>query len=775
MERRFHRVVRIGVLAALYFCAGKIGLELAEVGPLVAPVWPPAGIALAALLLGGYRLWPGVFIGAFLVDITTQGSLAASLVIAAGNTLQALAGVWLVNRFASGRQVFERTGTVFRFVVFAAICSTILGASIGVTALGFGGYIHWDQGPTIWLSWWLAHMVSDLLVAPMLVILMTGPRFRWEAKRILESTELLLIIVLIGQIVFLQRTPYEPTRKLEYLCLPPLLWATFRFGGLGAIGATFLTSVIALYGTLRGLGPFAMPDRNQSLILLQLFIGVIMMTVLVLNAVILERRKAEQRLRIQDEAGVMLTESAAPVEAIPGILQLICEVEKWDVGVIWKVNATNELMCVHFCHRPSLKASELEGVTRQSTLSRGAGLPGRAWSSGKMEWDSDLARDGKSPRTTAALKTGLRSAFGFPIRCADEILAVLECFSQQVRRLDHGLEQTLTLIARRVEHLTERKRADEGLRESESRFRQTAQNIHGVFWMTDARKKDMLYVSPAYEEIWGRSCASLYAVRQSWIEAIHPDDRESVREAALTKQIPGQYSEVYRIIRPDGSLRWIHDRAFPVRDESGMVYRIAGIAEDITEQKLAENNLATLAQAFESTDELIGIADPQQRFTFVNRAFQQTYGYPEREVLGKTSEFVLSPNNPPDLVAEVLEESCLKGWQGELLNRRKDQTDFPVFLSTSPIKKPGGHVIGLVWVARDITEQKQFEKEILQISTRERQRIGYDLHDGLCQHLAGVAFKTKLLEDSLRNDGNARDAAHEIVELVNDAMRQTRQ
>jgi PAS domain S-box-containing protein len=135
---------------------------------------------------------------------------------------------------------------------------------------------------------------------------------------------------------------------------------------------------------------------------------------------------------------------------------------------------------------------------------------------------------------------------------------------------------------------------------SEQRFRELAESVGAVFWMTDVDKREIFYVSRGYETIWGRPCDSLYKSPRDWIETIHPDDRERVSEAALTRQKKGEYDEEYRIIRPDGSVRWIHDRAFPVRDKSGGVYRIAGIAEDITERKRLEK-------------EVIEISDREQR------------------------------------------------------------------------------------------------------------------------------------------------------------------
>ena len=143
--------------------------------------------------------------------------------------------------------------------------------------------------------------------------------------------------------------------------------------------------------------------------------------------------------------------------------------------------------------------------------------------------------------------------------------------------------------------ITEAKRIEEQLRASEERFRQLAENIREVFWMTDLEKTQTLYISSGYEAIWGRTRESVYASPRDWLEAIHPEDRERV-QAALEKQASGQYDETYRIRRSDGSIRWIHDRAFPVRNEAGTVYRIAGIAEDITERRLAEIRDAALSK-----------------------------------------------------------------------------------------------------------------------------------------------------------------------------------
>ncbi len=130
-----------------------------------------------------------------------------------------------------------------------------------------------------------------------------------------------------------------------------------------------------------------------------------------------------------------------------------------------------------------------------------------------------------------------------------------------------------------------RRHMEESLRESEQRFRQVAENIREVIWLTDVAKNEIIYISPGYELVWGRTCESLYKSSRTWLEAIHPEDRDRILAAAVTKQERGDYDETYRIVRPDSTVRWIRDRAFPVRDAAGKVYRIAGLAEDVTEPR----------------------------------------------------------------------------------------------------------------------------------------------------------------------------------------------
>jgi len=183
-KSRFLKDLAIGcALFAVYAVAGKLSLRLAYVHPSATVVWPPTGIALAALLVLGLRFWPAVLLGAFWVNITTAGSAAVCLGISAGNTLEAVVGCCLVNRFAGGRAAFNTPRNVFRFASLAAVMSTAVSATFGVTSLALGGYAAWSEYPAIWLTWWLGDASGALIAAPVLLLWATRPLFRWDGSR----------------------------------------------------------------------------------------------------------------------------------------------------------------------------------------------------------------------------------------------------------------------------------------------------------------------------------------------------------------------------------------------------------------------------------------------------------------------------------------------------------------------------------------------------------------------------------------------------------------
>src|SRR2546426_3146781 len=287
----------LAVLAGVYFAAGKLGVRLAFEHASATAVWPPTGIALAAMLLYGYRVWPAIFVGAYLVNATTVGSVWTSLGIAAGNTLEGLLGVWLVRRWASGRDVFARAWDIFKFVALAGLFSTTVSATVGVTSLATAGYASWERFGAIWLTWWLGDVAGALVVTPVLVLWGTDRSMRFTRAKAFELALVLAAVVLAGIIVF-DRLGFSAASNypLEFLCIPPLVFAAFRFGQREAATCVALLAGIAIRGTLEGFGPFVRSSPNESLLLRQAFMGTLAIMTLPLAAVVREHARGQVAL-----------------------------------------------------------------------------------------------------------------------------------------------------------------------------------------------------------------------------------------------------------------------------------------------------------------------------------------------------------------------------------------------------------------------------------------------------------------------------------------------
>jgi diguanylate cyclase (GGDEF)-like protein len=285
-------VPSLALLTVVYFAAARLGLQVAYLNPSATPVWPPTGIALAALLVLGYRVSPAIWLGAFLANLATTGALVSSAGIAVGNTVEALAGAWLVNRFAGGRHAGERSADLFKFAVLAAV-STSISATLGVLSLSADGFVQPGTHGAVWLTWWLGDLVGALIVAPLVLLWSADWRLRFSPVRAGETTALLLAVLAGGLVMF---GGFLPPFPLTFLSLPLLLWPAFRFGPREAVSVAALLGMIAVAGTLRGVGSFAGGSPNHSLLLLQSFMGVSTLTALAVAGEVAERKRLEARL-----------------------------------------------------------------------------------------------------------------------------------------------------------------------------------------------------------------------------------------------------------------------------------------------------------------------------------------------------------------------------------------------------------------------------------------------------------------------------------------------
>ena len=278
-------------LAALYVAAARIGLAMDAVAGFATLVWAPSGIALAALLLRGDRLWPGVLIGAFVANTLTGAPLLVALGIATGNTLEAVLGVYALRRIPGFRASLDRVIDALGLIMLAAGLSTIVSATIGVTSLYLGGIVSPIDLGRAWRAWWVGDVIGDLLVAPAILVWAAAPGVRRATRHWVETVALTLAVVVIGYLVF---GTHADAFHQAYLIFPLMVWAALRYAQRGAASAAFAVSVIAVWGTVTGHGPFVQGALYESLFGLQTFMGVTASTFLVLGASISERRAAIQ-------------------------------------------------------------------------------------------------------------------------------------------------------------------------------------------------------------------------------------------------------------------------------------------------------------------------------------------------------------------------------------------------------------------------------------------------------------------------------------------------
>jgi len=290
MRRGLRYPVEVGLLAVVYFAAAKVGLVAAVAHGVVSSAWPPAGLALAALLLQGVRYWPGITIGAFLLNATSGVSLVGAAGISVGNTLEAVVGALLLQRVARFRPSLERLQDVLALVLLAAALSTAVSATIGVGSLLLTGAIPSTSFGRLWFVWWSGDAMGVLVFAPVLLTWITAPRVHEPPARAVEALTLVLILVVLTRVLF------EIPFSYVYAIFPVVIWGALRFGPPGAAMATLLVSSLAVWYTLHGLGPFVASTPTHNLALLQTFIAFLAATGLVPAALMAERNAAAQAL-----------------------------------------------------------------------------------------------------------------------------------------------------------------------------------------------------------------------------------------------------------------------------------------------------------------------------------------------------------------------------------------------------------------------------------------------------------------------------------------------
>lgn len=500
----------------------------------------------------------------------------------------------------------------------------------------------------------------------------------------------------------------------------------------------------------------------------------------VMHINVTERKQAELRLErlnrlYQVLSGIneMIVRVKDPDDLLEEACRIAATLGQFRVAAVFNCEGSGAPPEVIFHAGPEAGCfTDILTMVPQEILSRGS--VNLAAATGLHNVSNDFSNDPRMPRfREAAQRCGFYSVAAFPLRRQNSVFAVLALYAGEVGyfqadeiKLLAAIAEDLSYAADALQNEKHRLETEAALRASEQRFRQIAEHFHGVFWMQEPATHQVLYMSPTYEKIWGRTCESLYASPKNWLDSIHPEDREPViQDFAIHPS--GDFNQVYRILHTDGGLRWIHARTYPVRNEQGEIYRVVGTAEDITVRKLAEEKLREHATLLDKAQDAILVRDLDQRIHFWNLSAERLYGWTATEAIGRSAEELLYSSNSEALhtaTATVLEKG---EWLGELQQTTRSGKLITVEARWSLVRDDQERPKSILTISTDITGRKLLEQQFLRAQRMEC--IG-TLAGGIAHDLNNVLAPIMMSIDILKIS-TTDPRSVEILEMIGTSAR----
>ena len=675
-----HAAELVGV-ALVYFALAKCGFKLASLNPSASAIWPPTGFALAMALVRGPRLWPAVFIAALAANATTSGSLATSAAIASGNTLEALAGFYLIKKWIHGANPFVFPVDVAKFALVCIGPATLISATIGVSALRLGDYVAPGQFHSVWLAWWFGDFASALLIAPVIVLWATSAQRKFNFGECAETATFLAASSVVGLLAFSPVSgPFVEQAPMGFLAIVPLLWAALRRGQRDTATVGLLLAGFAIWGAATATGPLERPALNASLLLVAMFAIGAVLPCLMLSAEVALRRSADERRRDSEQRLSLFIEHA-PVS-----------IAMFDRDMCYLA--------------ASKRALERFGLTQTPV--------------GKCYYDvfEDIPDAWKAVHQRC-LAGAVERSDGERLQRAD---GSVKWIGWEARPWRDGRGEICGVLIS-SEDITERKHAEMALRENEavlrisqSRLRHAADAARLTFADFDLLN-DQVKLAENFAAVMGyepripTKGGAIGTGFSSLIGHAAPADHpalvrayKQLRESALMDPVE------YRLIGDDGVERWMESAASGEIGDDGRPVRAFVTSLDITSQ--VESRQA-LAAAKAKADEILAsigdgfyALDAQWRFVYFNAQAETLLRKKRDDVLGRSIFDVYPVVRNTPVHANYLK--VMEGSQSinfECVSPIRERwTSFSVF----PTREGGVSVY-----FRDISEQKSVQRELV--------------------------------------------------------------
>ena len=564
---------RGAAVAAVYFAAAHLGFQLAIVAEQITTVWAPTGIAIAALLLWGPRLWPAVWIGAFAANAGSDAPLWTAVLVATGNTLEAAVATAVLRRLARFDDALRRVNDATALIVVGAVLCPVISATAGVTTLCAAGVQPWERYSTLWFDWWLGDALGALIVAP---AILTAARHAWSRQDSIRAATFVGLAVAVTHLVFGQLLGSNP-HPLEYAVFPVVMAAAVRGGPAPTALAVLAASTVSIWHTVRGAGPFGGTELHQSLVLLQVFMGVLAGTALLVAAAVAERRTSERR---EHAAAAVLRQR----EQMLTLAQRAGGVATFE----WDIRGQ-----VAHC---------------SSEFFRILGLPGREGAIAAAEWGAYVHpddRDRMAGHLAAAVEGNQAAAAEYRINAADGRIRWLS-YAGQLQRTPDGDRMLGTVL-----DITNQKHLEAQLREHADELIESrdvlALAMRGGSMGAWARNltNDDVWWSPELEEIVGLAPGTFTRTEAGFFAFVHEEDRGLVRRVvddAVAQR--SDYTVEFRFRHADGEWRWMEGRGRAVYAADGAPRTLYGIGIDVNGRKKAEMALREAKAAAESANQL---------------------------------------------------------------------------------------------------------------------------------------------------------------------------
>jgi len=760
---RARQAVEIVILAAVYFGAARLGLAINAVSGFATLVWPPTGISIAALLIFGYRLWPGVLLGAFLANATVGAPIPVALSIGIGNMLEAVVAVYLFRR--GGFHVgLERVRDVLGFVILCVLFSTAVSPSIGVSSLWIAGKIDSGGFGYTWMTWWIGDAIGALVVCPLITAWLRTPPQGHSFLRKLEAAILVVVLAAVAMINFGDWFQPALARYIRpYYIFPVLIWAALRFGQKGATTSTFVLSIVAIWFESLGSGPFEGHTIDERLLALQMFMGVVALTTLCLAAAGAERREAieslqtardelEDRVRLRtvqlSEVNRMLTEA-----------QEQAHIGSWEWNIVEnRITWSDELYDIYGVNRKGFEGTYESFLTAVHPDDR-ARVKARVEQSERtgepFAFDHRIVRPDGIVRIVHGEGKVIKSDAGIPERMAGTSQDITERWQaeEEVRKLNDELEQRvrertaeLAGVNDALAHeIGERIQAEETLFQSRERYRGFFENSPISLWEEDFSEvkkfvdglrakgvSDVALHFRTHPEAVAECAAKVKVVdvnqatlrlyearsKSDFLEGLqrvlsresYQVFREEVIAVAQGKTV-FESEDVNKTFRGETINIYLKWSVPPGSEETYSTVLVSIV--DMTVHKRAQEALIKFAAIIESSDDAIISQTTEGIITSWNRGAERVYGYAAEDMIGRPISTLIPADHPDDLrqiLDTIKRGEALEHYETECLH--KDGRRIMLSLTVSPITEEAGWISGASTTGRDITQQRQTEKQI---------------------------------------------------------------